>query len=231
MAGHNFRQNSNGKINSSHPWSTGAPGCCWAAHWVGRMMNGLGGWTRSRASIAVNQSGNKSNIPASAGVRQPMEIGVVAISCIFLDCRGDRVLFLPREREVEVSSLGSLLKRKDMTRRRARSETERGRRGGLYPEAVAGARMQTGRENVDNCVFSQYLVREKSGQSSSHDSITAVAALEKPILPRQKSGRRPFGGLERAEKDSRFAIQAFRSPLRGRCGRGRAASHSQGAIA
>lgn len=42
----------------------------------------------------------------------------MATSCIFLCCRGDRELFLPREREVEVSSFGSLLKRKDMAKKK-----------------------------------------------------------------------------------------------------------------
>lgn len=181
-----------------------------------------GGGQGAECGASVSQVA--SDIPASAGVRQPVETGVMAVSCIFLCCRGDRVLFLPREREVEVSSFGSLLKRKDMARRGARSETERGRRGGLYPEAVAGARMQTGRENVDNRQFS------RTRRVVSHPVMTASRQrqhAEADIAP-PESGRGPLGGQE---KDSRFAIQAFRSPLRGRCARGRAASHSKGAIA
>lgn len=82
-------------------------------------------------------------------------MGVVAISCIFLCCKGDRVLFLPREREVEVSSLGSLLKRNDMAREEEGPDqgTERGRRGSLYPEAVAGARAGRGEEMWITCDF------------------------------------------------------------------------------
>lgn len=62
-------------------------------------------------------------------------------------------------------------------------------------------------------------------QSSQHHGIGSTK--EADIAPPELC-RGPLGGQE---KDSRFAIQAFRSPLRGRCARGRAASHSQGAIA
>lgn len=159
--------------------------------------------------------------------------------CIFLCCRGDRLLFLPREREVEVSSLGSRLKRKDMAKRRARSETERGRRGGLYPEAVAGARMQKRgfEKNVDISQCECFSRARGVAKSSSHHSITALAARRSRYCParivqRDHSGRLgTIGGAGKKIRDSRFAIQALRSPLRGRCGRGRAASHRQGAIA
>lgn len=74
-----------------------------------------------------------------------------------------------------MSSLGSLLKRKDMAKRKIpRSEIERGRRGGLYPEAVAGARMRTGQRNVDNWVC--FPVRSTRGVAS-HPVITSITAL------------------------------------------------------
>lgn len=130
----------------------------------------------------------------------------MAVSCIFLCCRGDRVLFLPREREVEVSSFGSLLKRKDMAKRGARSETERGRRGGLYPEAVAGARMQTGRENVDNSQFS------RTRRVASHPVMTASRQrqhAEADVAP-PESGRGPLGGRKKI-RDSPFKLFGRRS--------------------
>ena len=163
---------------------------------------------RTGSSESVSQVA--SNIPASAGVRQPMEIGVVAISCIFLCCRGDRVLFLPREREVEVSSLGSLLKRKDMAKKRARSRTERGRRGGLYPEAVAGASLQTGREREKMWIAVCFPVRW-SGQSSSHHSITALAARRSRCCP-ARNGQRTIGAAgKRCEiRHSSFSSAAQR---------------------
>lgn len=139
--------------------------------------------------------------------------------CIFLCCRGDRLLFLPREREVEVSSLGSRLKRKDMAKRRARSETERGRRGGLYPEAVAGARMQK-RGLKKMWIFpsaSVFPEREEWPvvQSSQHHGI---GSTKKPILPRQNCAEGPlrtagdhWGGGRKKIRDSPFKLFGRRS--------------------
>lgn len=173
---------------------------------LGGAHDGLGGQTRSSESV----SRVASNIPASAGVRQPMEIGVVAISCIFLCCRGDRVLFLPREREVEVSSLGSLLKRKDMAKRRARSRTERGRRGGLYPEAVAGASLQSAERGEKKmwitCVFSSTMEWPVI-QSSQHHG---TGSTKKPMLPRQKRAEGHWGCRKKIP-DSPFKLFEGRS--------------------
>lgn len=149
----------------------------------------------------------------------------MATSCIFLCCRGDRELFLPREREVEVSSFGSLLKRKDMAKKKGPDQRRSEDGEAVFIQRLSPERGRRRGEKMWITVCFSSAREWPVIQSSQHHGIGSTR--EADIAP-PESCRGPLGGQE---KDSRFAIQAFRSPLRGRCARGRAASHSQGAIA
>lgn len=132
----------------------------------------------------------------------------MAISCIFLCCRGDREEFLPREREVEVSSLGSLLKRKDMARRRAP-----GQRRSEDGEAVFIQRLSPERgcrRGEKMWITVCFPVREEWPvvQSSQHHGTDST---KKPILPRQNRAEDHWGARKRFEiRHSSFSVAAQR---------------------
>lgn len=132
----------------------------------------------------------------------------MAISCIFLCCRGDsRVLFLPREREVEVSSLGSLLKRKDMAKRGGPDQRPSEDGEAVFIQRLSPERGCRRGEKL--WITESFPVREEWPvvQSSQHHG---TGSTKKPMLPRQNRAEDHWGGRKKIP-DSPFKLFGRRS--------------------